>query len=129
MKSILNLLACFLLLLSCQTQESEVKLVSTEEMRELMILDSVQFIDVRSVEEFREGHLKGAQNLVYDEEFVDKIESLDKSKPVAVYCRTGRRSKECSEILIQAGFKKVYDLDGGLSQWKYKEELIHETTH
>jgi rhodanese-related sulfurtransferase len=127
MKFILSLFACCLLLLSCQTQENEVEVISAEEMRDLMILDSVQFIDVRSVEEFREGHLKGAQNLVYDEDFIEKIDALDKSKPVAVYCRTGRRSKECSEILIQAGFKKIYDLDGGLSQWKYKDDIIQET--
>jgi len=102
-------------------------LLSSEEMKELMLLDSVQLIDVRSLEAFREGHLKGAQNLVYDEDFIDKIQKLDKSKPVAVYCRTGRRSEECSQILKKAGFEEIYQLKDGLSQWKYKDELIIDT--
>ena len=94
-------------LISCQTNESDTRqVVSPEEMKELKALDTVQFIDVRTLEEFRNEHIKGAQNLVYDDDFKDKIDQLDKSKPVAVYCRTGRRSEECSKIFSDAGFKK-----------------------
>ncbi len=102
-------------------------MLTSEEMKELILLDSVQLIDVRSVEAFREGHLKGAQNLIYDEDFIEKINQLDKTKPVAVYCRTGRRSEKCSKILKKAGFEQIYQLKDGLSQWKYKDELIIDT--
>ncbi|SDG82740.1 rhodanese-like domain-containing protein [Psychroflexus sediminis] len=112
------------LLSSCDRSKSNSTLVSSKEMKELMILDSVQLIDVRTLEEFREGHLAGAQNLIYDNEFAYKIKQLDKSKPVAVYCRTGRRSEECSQILRDAGFKKIYQLKGGLSEWEYEDLLV-----
>jgi rhodanese-related sulfurtransferase len=116
-----------ILFTSCVENKSNSTLLSSEEMKELMLLDSVQLIDVRSLEAFREGHLKGAQNLVYDEDFIEKIQQLDKSKPVAVYCRTGRRSEKCSKILKNAGFEEIYQLKDGLSQWKFKNELIIDT--
>ncbi|MBZ9650704.1 rhodanese-like domain-containing protein [Psychroflexus montanilacus] len=115
------------LMFSCSPKESSATMVTSQEMKELMVLDSVQLIDVRSLEAFREGHLKGAQNLVYDDEFVYKISQLDKNKPVAVYCRTGRRSEKCSSILRDAGFKQIYQLKGGLTQWEFKQELIKDT--
>ena len=124
MKSIIVLFSLILLLFSCQSNQNNSELVSANEMKELMLLDTVQFIDVRSLEEFRESHLKGAQNLIYDDDFINKIGTLDKSKPVAVYCRTGRRSEECSKILSKAGFKKIYQLEGGLSQWEFEDVLI-----
>jgi rhodanese-related sulfurtransferase len=117
----------FGLTVSCKQEQDSATMVSSEEMKELMVLDSVQLIDVRSLEDFREGHLEGAQNLIYDDEFAQKIELLDKSKPVAVYCRTGRRSQTCSDILKNAGFKQIYQLKGGLSQWEYKDELVKDT--
>lgn len=112
---------------SCVSDKNNSTLVSSEEMKELMVLDSVQLIDVRTLEEFREGHLQDAQNLIYDEDFARKITQLDKSKPVAVYCRTGRRSEECSKILKDAGFKKIYQLRGGLSQWEYEDLIVTDS--
>lgn len=125
----MKILVAFFLMISIVSCEdrNEATLLSSQEMKELMTLDSVQLIDVRSLEAFRDGHLKGAQNLVYDDEFVQKIKRLDKNKPVAVYCRTGRRSKECSKILRDAGFKKIYQLRGGLTQWEFKDELVKDT--
>jgi len=109
-------------IISCQeVDDGKRQVVSPEEMKELKALDTVQFIDVRTLKEFRNEHIKGAQNLVYDNDFKNKIEQLDKSKPVAVYCKTGRRSKECSKILSDAGFKKIYELDGGITKWKHED--------
>lgn len=112
--------------LSCSTNESGAVFLTADEMKNIMAMDTVQLIDVRSLEEFRDGHLKGAQNLIYDSEFDEKIKRLDKSRPVAVYCRTGRRSEECSKLLEEAGFEQIYQLKGGLTEWKYKDELIIE---
>ncbi|MFO7744652.1 MAG: rhodanese-like domain-containing protein [Psychroflexus sp.] len=125
----MRILIVFLLLgtlISCESKSGST-LLTSKEMKELIALDSVQLIDVRSVESFREGHLKGAQNLVYDDEFVQKIQELDKNKPVAVYCRTGRRSEECSKILEDAGFKKIFQLKGGVTQWEFEDELVKDT--
>ena len=120
------------LMISCQSPDGQKKLsknhqlVSPKEMKELKAMDEVQFIDVRTVKEFREEHIKGAQNLVYDADFKDKIQELDKSQPVAVYCRTGRRSHKCSKMLHEAGFTKIYELKGGITKWKHKDFSIVE---
>ena len=120
------------LMISCQSPDGQKELgknhqlVSPKEMKELKAMDEVQFIDVRTVKEFREEHIKGAQNLVYDADFKDKIQELDKSQPVAVYSMTGRRSHKCSKMLHEAGFTKIYELKGGITKWKHKDFSIVE---
>jgi len=78
----------------------------------------VQLVDVRRPEEFAAGHLEKAILInVQDDGFIKKAESLlDKSKPVAVYCRSGKRSKDAAGKLTKKGFK-VYDLDTGYLGW------------
>ena len=98
-------------------------MVSQEEMKEIMKLDNTQLIDVREMSDFESEHLEGAQNIVYDEDFELNISKLDKSQPVAVYCKTGGRSEKCVKILVEAGFEKIYDLEGGYEAWTYKDNL------
>ena len=75
-------------------------------------------LDVRSPEEFAEGHLEGAinQNIKADN-FSDNINKYDRNKPVFVYCRAGVRSNRAAEKLSELGFKKIYDLEGGILNW------------
>lgn len=98
----------------------QAKLISADEMQEILQQESVQLIDVRSLEEFNENFVKGAQNIIYNEDFESNIQELDKSKPVVVYCQTGNRSKDCSSILLENGFKKVMELEDGLDQWIFE---------
>lgn len=80
---------------------------------------NVQLIDVRTPKEFESGHLKGAKHHhIYDKNFREQVSYLDKEKPVYVYCKAGGRSQEAAEELKAMGFKKVYDLQGGISGWK-----------
>ncbi|HLV38606.1 rhodanese-like domain-containing protein [Xanthomarina sp.] len=121
-----RLLLCSLLLMlvfSCKNTRSEhITVVTAEEMQAILDLEEVQLIDVRTPEEFKEGHIKDAQNInFYSDTFDEDILKLDKSKPVILYCKSGRRSAACSEKLVQAGFVKVYDLKGGITQWKHEE--------
>ena len=79
----------------------------------------MQLVDVRTLAEHMEGHIPGSLNInVKDEEgfptAVDEL--LDKGKEVAVYCRSGRRSRTAAELLIKKGFK-VYNLDKGILNW------------
>ena len=77
-----------------------------------------QLVDVRTPEEFSEGHLVGAQNIDWqNEDFAINVGALDKSKPVLVYCRSGNRSKEAADYLFSNGFTTVYELDGGITGW------------
>ncbi|MDE6552116.1 MAG: rhodanese-like domain-containing protein [Muribaculaceae bacterium] len=87
--------------------------------------DSVQLVDVRTPEEFAEGHIAGAKNInVFDSDFVDEAEkALDKSKPVAVYCRSGKRSADAARELTENGFS-VTNLEGGILAWKEQHQPI-----
>jgi rhodanese-related sulfurtransferase len=79
---------------------------------------SVQLVDVRTPQEFANGHLANAQNVNFnDPEFKQKIALLDKSKPIAVYCGVGGRSGKASKILVELGFKDITDLAGGITAW------------
>jgi len=55
---------------------------------------------------------------VLDANFTSQIATLDKSKPLYVYCKSGNRSGKASVILRDAGFTQIYDLKGGVIQWK-----------
>lgn len=79
----------------------------------------VQLVDVRTPEEYAEGHIPGAINInVFDNDFIDEaLKSLDKSKPVAVYCKSGRRSADAATKLSKNGFK-VTNLKGGYLAWE-----------
>jgi rhodanese-related sulfurtransferase len=74
-------------------------------------------LDAREKEEFNVSHIPGARYIGYDHFKLMELENLDKSKPVVVYCSIGYRSEKVSEILKQAGFKKVYNLYGSIFAW------------
>jgi rhodanese-related sulfurtransferase len=119
------LIAGFLMALmsySCKSTPSEgIELISAEEMQELVELEDMQMVDVRTPEEYKDGYIAGFQNIDYlSDTFSTDVEKLDKTKPVIVYCKSGRRSANCAEELKEKGFVKVYDLDGGITQWQYQ---------
>lgn len=95
-------------------------MVTPDEAEKLSKMKDVKLLDVRTKEEFNEGHIANAQNLVYDENFSEKIGKLDKEKPVIVYCKSGGRSEKCAQILKDSGFVKVYDIKGGITEWKFE---------
>jgi rhodanese-related sulfurtransferase len=78
-------------------------------------------LDVRTPEEFKEGHIAGAVNLnIYDADFSAQLDQLDKSKPIYVYCKSGGRSTDASDMMRAKGFKAVYNLVGGYSGYPYR---------
>ncbi|PWK18241.1 rhodanese-like domain-containing protein [Xanthomarina spongicola] len=107
--------------LGCKKTESDnIKIVTAEEMQTILLTENVQFIDVRTPEEYAEGYIEGAQNIdFYSDTFDEDILRLDKTKPVVLYCKSGGRSASCAKKLIEAGFVKVYDLEGGITQWMH----------
>jgi len=78
-----------------------------------------QILDVRTPEEFKEGHLKGAVNInFYDDDFAQQAAKLDKNKPVFVYCAMGGRSASAAGQMAKSGFTSIFDLKGGITAWK-----------
>jgi len=86
-----------------------------------VLLDSanVVLLDVRSVAEFEEGHLKGAVNIDQSQDdFIEQVKlKLSVEKTIAVYCRSGRRSASAAKRLAAEGYKCV-NLKGGIVAWK-----------
>lgn len=93
-----------------------VKSVNVEEFAEKMAQQNVRLIDVRTPNEYAEGHLAGAENIdVKAVDFADRIKDIKGT--VAVYCRSGKRSLMAAEQLAQRGCT-VYNLDGGILAWQ-----------
>ena len=122
MRRVVFVFLLLITLVSCIDQRSEeVKVISAEEMQSLLEADEVQLVDVRTPEEFSLGHIDDAQNIDYfSPTFDEDIKNLDKSKPVILYCKSGGRSAKCAEKMVEAGFVKIYDLEGGISKWEHK---------
>lgn len=78
---------------------------------------NIQLVDVRTAAEYASGHIPGAANMdVQSRGFETGISQLDKTRPVALYCRSGARSKMAAKKLAEKGFK-VYELDNGIIGW------------
>jgi rhodanese-related sulfurtransferase len=118
LKSLL-LIAGLVIFQSCSmTSAGQVKLSPKEFQEKLSKFSNPQLIDVRAPEEFMESHLQGSRNIdYYQTNFASVIQSLDKTQPVFIYCRSGNRSSKAADVFFKAGFTQVYDLSGGIIQW------------
>jgi len=78
-----------------------------------------QVLDVRTAEEYRQGGIKGSINInVNDGAFNQKINTLDKDGVYLIYCKSGKRSKQACNKMIDLGFQHVFNLKGGLMKWR-----------
>jgi thioredoxin 1 len=136
MKKILSiaLLSSLGYLGSCQNTNGNAQ---TNQVRETISVDQfekklaetpgAQLVDVRTSEEFSDGHLKNAQNMnVNREDYKELFNTLDKSKPVFVYCLSGGRSGKAAKIMESMGFKEVYNLDGGIMKWNNAGKYVEK---
>lgn len=114
---LLNIIACVMSILGCSAQKQNS--VSVEEFERIIADKNITILDVRTAEEYAEGHIALAMNIdVKQADFDSKAKkSLDKSKTLAVYCRSGNRSKKACDILNANGFK-VVELSTGIMGWQ-----------
>ena len=100
-------------------KKAEYKNLTSAQFEELIKNPNVQLVDVRTLAEHTEGHIPGGLNINVKDEagFPAAVDSLlNKGQDVAVYCRSGRRSRTAAEILVKKGYK-VYNLDKGILNW------------
>ncbi len=116
-------LAVLFLSVSCNSkpalneqEKSAIHVVSPTEFKEKS--SDQLIIDIRTPQEFSEGHIKGAVNInLFDSTFLDQIGKYDKSIPIFLYCRSGNRTSSASAQLSKMGFVEIYDLKGGILNW------------
>lgn len=124
LKVIPFLLFIFFVLISCgqngensKGKDAAIQKINVDEFR--LATENSVIIDVRTPGEFESGHIKNAINInVSDSNFKEKIAQLNKNEKVYVYCKIGSRSNKAANILVENGFKQVYDLNGGIISWQ-----------
>ena len=117
----MNRLKCllFVALIALATRGFAQTPLSVEDFdKKLTATPEGQLLDVRTAAEYGQGYLAKSVNMdVKDPVFVQKLATLDKDKPVFVYCLSGGRSAQAAKLLVQNGFKEVYDMQGGYLKW------------
>ncbi|WP_222982977.1 rhodanese-like domain-containing protein [Flagellimonas meishanensis] len=113
----------FLMTACCRTKTEEVvQNVDKNTIQTEVIGKEVQLVDVRTAQEYSEGRIDDAVNFdVNGEFFMEQIGTLDKTKPVYLYCKMGGRSSKAAEILKNEGFKEIYNYTGGYNDWSSKD--------
>lgn len=104
---------------SC-SQQTETGQLTPAVFAEKMKTTGVVVLDVRTIDEFNSGHIEGAKQLDYYEtdSFNASIDALDKDVTYLLYCRSGGRSGTTYDMMVQKGFKNVYNLEGGMLAWQ-----------
>lgn len=118
-QSITILLITFLML-SCngQTMKNVENVEAKSFSKKISETTNAQILDVRTPEEFASEHIDNAVNINWlADDFVVNTAKLDKSKPVFIYCKSGARSTKAAIKLEELGFKKIYQLEGGILKW------------
>lgn len=101
------------------TQAASVTLLTPSAASDLVGDPAIRVLDVRTAEEFAEGHLPGAVRLDwYASDFADRVAELDHDATWVVYCRSGNRSAQATALMADQGFTAVNDVDGGIVAWQ-----------
>lgn len=96
-----------------QSTPVEVQNLSTQEFKRQRLGSKTMVVDVRTPEEFAEGHLTGAINSDYrGGDFAEEIKTWKKKKVYYLYCASGNRSSKAAELMKAAGFQHIYDIGG-----------------
>lgn len=113
----------FFLVTACSSNEKQgFQSVTVQEFANIIAdTTTVILVDVRTAEEYGSGHIENALNIDVKQDDFEKnaINMLPKDKTIAVYCRSGRRSKKAAEILSKNGYN-VIELDSGYTGWTNK---------
>ncbi|WP_395747291.1 rhodanese-like domain-containing protein [Prosthecobacter sp.] len=116
----LFLLTTLLLILPAMSFASDpVKHVKADEAAKILADGKTAVIDVRTPDEFKDGHIKGAKNIdIMSKDFEAQVARLDKTKPTLVHCQAGGRSTRALPVFEKLGFTHLIHLDDGFGGWQ-----------
>jgi rhodanese-related sulfurtransferase len=101
-----------------KSDEVTIKRVDKKAFKSAIQSGDYILFDVRTVEEYMEGHIEGAKSLnVLDDQFDKTISNIDKSYKYLIYCKSGGRSAKALQKMKEAGFTHVLELEGGYQNW------------
>ncbi len=105
---------------SCQAQQDIITKMKPDEFEKAITGKNIQLLDVRTAGEFNTGHIKNTlqADWTQKEQFMDRIQYMDKVEPVYIYCLSGGRSSAAAEWMRNNGFANVVELIGGINAWK-----------
>lgn len=112
-------LMSFFSFFNCKNDEGR-KLITVNELHELLQGKEVKVIDIRTPEEIGEGKIENALEAdFYTDDFIAQVEALiSKEETVYMYCRSGGRSAKAQKKLKALGYTNIYDVKGGIKAWK-----------
>lgn len=111
---------------SCQAQQDIVTKIKPDEFEKAITGKNIQILDVRTAGEFNTGHIKNTlqADWTQKEQFLDRIQYMDKVNPVYIYCLSGGRSAAAAEWMRNNGFNNVVELIGGINAWKNASKQV-----
>ena len=88
--------------------------------------ENIQLLDVRTAGEYKSGYIKKSLQADWNDKkrFTDRVQYIDKNKPVYVYCLSGARSASAADWLRKQGYQEVYQLKGGMISWKANNKPV-----
>lgn len=90
------------------------------------ILGKSVLLDTREKEEYEVSHIKGARWVGFDTFSMESVRDIPKDRPIVVYCSVGARSQDIGKKLKSAGYKKVYNLYGGIFHWINEDRPVYK---
>lgn len=124
---VMVIIGCIIFNGGCVQQEIQIQKISGQELyQDSQNNKALLILDVRSLEEFNQGHIKDALNISVEQIDKESMRLYNKNIKLVVYCRSGNRSSQAALKLRNLGFQYIYDL-GGIDNWDY--ELVDNTNN
>ena len=113
------LVVVFFTIFSCSLINNEsINQMNSDELIEFIELNDAVLVDVRTEDEYNSGYIENSLNIDYfSNDFSLNADKLDKSTPIILYCRSGKRSSMSANKISKLGFKEIYNLQGGILEW------------
>jgi len=120
------LVVAFFTIFSCSLINNEsINQMNSDELIEFIELNDAILVDVRTEDEYNSGYIENSLNIDYfSNDFSVNADKLDKSKPIILYCRSGKRSSMSANKISKLGFKEIYNLEGGILEWIEEGNVI-----
>ncbi len=107
--------------------KNTVPTIKSAEFDSLRKAREITLLDTRTAQEYKVSHITGADFIEYDQFNIEDFNQPDKEQPIVIYCAVGYRSERIGEALLEKGYQNVYNLYGGIFQWKNEGYSVYNS--